>query len=110
MNRLNFNGRVNSVNGIRYRYSGKSNILSLYIDDIQHKKKKIRAEMSPDANHRCPHIHIKGHEASEGDNADSRLLHLWLQVERCFDCNLAILPLPLLAPVGQPVPPGSGEV
>ena len=67
--RLHFDGRVKSMNGIRYRYSRKSHSFAFYgvsflVDTIRCKKKSIKVTMHADVNHERAHIHVGEHEAS----------------------------------------------
>lgn len=67
--RLKYDGRTNSINGIRYRYSSLTNSLSFYgisflVANVSAKKKNVKVTMHADVNHERAHVHVGDHEAS----------------------------------------------
>lgn len=67
--KLKYDGKTNSINGIRYRYSSVSNSLSFYgisflVASVPSKRKFVKVTMHADVNHERAHIHVGDHDAS----------------------------------------------
>lgn len=95
---IRLDGSVNSVNGIRYRYSKTTHSMSFYgvsflVGNIPYRKMSVKVTMHADVNHERPHIHVGNHEASfdikngtlivgECDNSIHKEVQRWIERHR----------------------------
>ena len=62
--KIRYNGKLNYQNGLLFYFKAHGHVISLYVDDVCVKKRKIRVTMQPDPNHERAHVHIGKHDAS----------------------------------------------
>ena len=62
--KLRYKGKLKYQNGLLFYFKAQGRVISFYVDDFYHKRKKIKVTMQPDPNHKRAHVHIDKHDAS----------------------------------------------